>query len=296
MASDDDVTEVVRRRLQTLMAEIAPRRAVPPADAQTPPPMTGRPSESAQTEVESETSDGAAPGAERLETTDETTEETTEPAAVSRLRGLSEGVGARARGFVKEHLVVIGIIVLTGCMWGGYSLFQARTSSVAVAASQPSVQVSVAAAPSPSGSAQPSVLVHVLGQVRRPGVVTLPEGARVQDAIAAAGGLTRLARPGDLNLAARVSDGAQLVIGREGSTINDTAGAVGGTPGADAVIDLNAATVEQLDTLPGVGPVTAAKILAWRELHGRFRAVAELQEVDGIGPKSYADIAPRVRV
>jgi len=226
----------------------------------------------------------------------ETPDPPTSPAPARHLRGLSEGVGARARAFVKEHLVVIGIIVLTGCMWGGYSLFQARTSSVAIAASEPSVQVSVAAAPSPSLSAQSTVLVHVLGQVRRPGVVSLPEGARVQDALAAAGGLTRLARPGDLNLAARVSDGAQLVIGRAGSTMNDAAAAAGGTPGADAVIDLNAATVEQLDTLPGVGPVTAAKILAWREEHGRFRAVAELQEVDGIGPKSYADIAPRVRV
>ncbi len=86
------------------------------------------------------------------------------------------------------------------------------------------------------------------------------------------------------------------MIGRTGSTVNDAATTVSPGSSGATIIDLNAATVEQLDTLPGVGPVTAAKILAWREQHGRFRNVAELQEVDGIGPKSYAEIAPHVRV
>lgn len=198
------------------------------------------------------------------------------------------------RQFLRDHLVVIGIIVLTGCMWGGYSLFQSRTTAVALPSTGPGVQVSVTV---PSASPTPTVLVHVLGEVERPGVVTLPEGSRVRDALAAAGGLTDRAVPGELNLAARVSDGTQLVIGRRGSQLRAST-APGGTAGAaaDATLDLNTATLEQLDTLPGVGPVTAAKILAWRDAHQRFRTVAELQEVDGIGPKSYAQIAPRVRV
>lgn len=206
-------------------------------------------------------------------------------------------VAPRVREFVREHLVVVGIVVLTGCLWGGYSLLQARTAPVATAAVAPSVEVS-AAAPSASTSPTPTLLVHVLGEVRKPGVVRLPQGARVRDAIAAAGGLTKRAEPGALNLAAPVGDGAQLVIGREGhdSEVRGVEPTGSGSTGAGAVIDLNTATLTQLDTLPGVGPVTAQKILDWREEHTRFRSVAELQEVDGIGPKSYAEIAPHVRV
>jgi len=204
---------------------------------------------------------------------------------------LRQARASTARRFVREHLVVIGVIVLTGCVWGGWSLFQARSTPVAAAAAQPSVQVS-ASSPSPLTR----ILVHVLGEVRRPGVVALAEGARVQDALDAAGGLTKRATPGQLNLAAPVSDGSQLVIGRKGSQVHATSPTAGAEPGAPAKVDLNTATLEQLDTLPGVGPVTATKILAWRAAHQRFRTVAELQEVDGIGPKSYSQIAAHVRV
>ena len=153
----------------------------------------------------------------------------------------------------------------------------------------------------------------MLGAVRHPGLVRLPDGARVQDAIKAAGGLRRDADPDELNLAQPLEDGVQLVVGTTkhpagevrppgGST---AAAAVPGAPAgraaakggaAGAPVDLNRATVDQLDTLPGVGPVTAQKILDWREQHGRFSRVDELQEVDGIGPKSYARLAPLVRV
>lgn len=205
----------------------------------------------------------------------------------------------RVREFVREHLVVVGIVVLTGCLWGGYSLLQARSTPVATAAAAPSVEVST---PEPSASSTPTLLVHVLGEVRRPGVVRVPQGARVRDIILAAGGLTKRADPGALNLAAPVGDGAQLVLGRDGDDTEvrgaESAGSGSGSGSAEgtAAIDLNTATLAQLDTLPGVGPVTAQKILDWREEHDRFRSVAELQEVDGIGPKSYAEIAPRVRV
>ena len=117
----------------------------------------------------------------------------------------------------------------------------------------------------------------------------------------AAGGLTRAARPGRLNLAQPLSDGQQVVIGTNDDTDSEVrdGSAPGDSPTGSstaATVDLNRATTAELEQLPGVGPVTAAAILAWRSQHGRFGAVTELQQVDGIGPKTYAQIAPHVRV
>jgi competence protein ComEA len=140
-------------------------------------------------------------------------------------------------------------------------------------------------------SVAPSVVVHVAGEVREPGVVSLPAGARVADALRAAGGLRRGGRLGPTNLARVLSDGERIEIG--GQAPDAASGPGGGTSGP---IDLNTATAEQLDELPGVGPVTAAKILAWRTEHGRFSVVDELAEVPGIGPKTLAELRPRVRV
>ncbi len=144
------------------------------------------------------------------------------------------------------------------------------------------------AAPSPSAS----LLVHVAGEVRKPGVVRLPAGARVEDAVQAAGGLRRGASLGMTNLARVVADGERIEVGGSDPTAHgvENAGAVG------ALLDLNTATSDQLDGLPGVGPVTAAKILAWRTEHGRFTVVDELAEVPGIGPKTLAELRPLVRV
>ena len=188
------------------------------------------------------------------------------------------------------------LVLVVGTGWTVYGLLQARSTPVAVAAVP-----TVVASPTPTPSATPpEVLVHVLGAVRRPGLVRLPEGSRVADAIDAAGGLTGSAEPGELNLAAVVPDGAQVVVGTRSKPGGEVRAAVGdgggGTATGSGTVSLNTATLQQLDTLPGVGPVTAQKILDWRAEHGRFTAVTELQEVDGIGPKTYADIAPHVRV
>ncbi len=189
------------------------------------------------------------------------------------------------------------VVLLVGCGWTAYSLLQARSTPVAVAAVP-----SVLSSPTASATPVPRVLVHVLGAVRRPGLVELEEGGRVADALALAGGLTAAADPGELNLAAVVADGSQLVIGTRGKPRGELrgdgagAGAGPGSGSAPGKVSLNTATLQQLDTLPGVGPVTAQRILDWREQHGRFNSVTELQEVDGIGPKTYADIAPNVRV
>jgi competence protein ComEA len=146
-------------------------------------------------------------------------------------------------------------------------------------------------------SAAADVVVDVAGKVRRPGIVRLSSGARVVDALTAAGG----ALPGvdltPLNLARRLVDGEQVLVGAAAATPAAPGGGTAGRPaGTGGQLDLNAATVEQLQALPGVGPVLAQRIVDWRTEHGRFSTVDELREVSGIGAKKFADLKDRVRV
>ncbi|MFG1753285.1 helix-hairpin-helix domain-containing protein [Streptosporangium sandarakinum] len=140
--------------------------------------------------------------------------------------------------------------------------------------------------------AVPEVVVHVTGKVRRPGVITLPVGSRVTDAVRAAGGVRRGAGTGHLNLARRLVDGEQIDVGAPGPAAAPPAGA----DPAEAVIDLNTATPQQLEQLPGVGEVLARRIVEYRDGHGGFRAVEQLREVSGIGDRKYAEMKDRVRV
>jgi competence protein ComEA len=137
-------------------------------------------------------------------------------------------------------------------------------------------------APDDGASAEPVapvIYVHVLGQVATPGLYELPDGARAVDAVAAAGGFTEKADAAGINLARLVSDGEQIVVPAIGEA---APGAVPGITG-DGRVNLNTADSAALDTLPGVGPATAAKILAWRDEHGRFESVDDLLDVGGIG-------------
>ena len=148
-------------------------------------------------------------------------------------------------------------------------------------------------------------LVHVAGAVRRPGVYRLADGARVQDAVRRAGGATSRADTGAINLAARLADGQQVVVPRRvgGAGAGAATGGAGGGGAAGAgaggaaapPISLSTATLEQLDTLDGVGPATARKILDWRRQHGGFRSVDDLGQVPGIGPKRLAALRERVQ-
>ncbi len=187
-----------------------------------------------------------------------------------------------------------------------------RTDSSTAGASRPS------GAPEPlPASASPAVIrVHVIGRVARPGVHEVPVGARVVDAVDAAGGMTTGAHPGTLNLAQPVCDGCQVVIPAAGNgtlvppAATGSAGSVAGagTPqsaatgsgsagaGPSDLVDLNTASQSQLEAIDGVGPVMAGRILAWRQQHGRFTKVDELQEIDGIGPKTFARLKDHVRI
>jgi competence protein ComEA len=151
--------------------------------------------------------------------------------------------------------------------------------------------VTAARAASPATAAR-LLVVDVVGAVRRPGLVRLAEGSRVAAAIAQAGGLRRGAERAGVNFAAPVSDGQQVVVPQRGAAV--AAGAGGGGGGAASAstgpVSLSSATAEQLDALPGVGPVTAEKIVAYRQQHGAFRSVDELDAISGIGPSRIADL------
>ena len=156
--------------------------------------------------------------------------------------------------------------------------------------------------PPPGTSAAPVLLVHVSGKVRRPGVVELPAGSRVIDAIEAAGGARAGAHLGLLNLARPLVDGEQVAVGVAvaapplsvgvpvGTTLPATAAPAG------ALVNLNTATQPELEELPGVGPVTATSILEWRAEHGGFSTVDELIEVSGIGEVTLAELRDLVTV
>lgn len=134
----------------------------------------------------------------------------------------------------------------------------------------------------------PPIVVAVAGRVRHPGIVHLARGARVVDAIRAAGGVLPGADIGLLNLARRLGDGEQVVVGLPTPAAAPSAGAPGGAPAPGTPVDLNAATVAQLVALPGVGPVTAQRIVDWRNAHGAFVSVDQLRQVPGIGPAKLA--------
>ena len=158
---------------------------------------------------------------------------------------------------------------------------------------QPSSEVGLAppaAPPAQTATTPPAqVVVDVVGAVRRPGLYRLAEGTRIADAVEHAGGATRKANLSLINLAAPLADGQQVVVPGRGSGAAAGAAPTGaGSAGAPGLptgpVHLNTATLEQLDTLPGIGPVTAQKILDYRQKHGSFTNVDELDAVSGIGP------------
>ena len=148
------------------------------------------------------------------------------------------------------------------------------------------------------GDADRAVVVHVAGAVRRPGVYRMRANARVDDAVGRAGGVTRRADLTQVNLAAQVEDGRQVLVPLRVRTAAAGGGsATGATPTTPGVpLNINTATLEQLDELDGIGPTTAQHILDYREEHGGFGSVEELGEVPGIGDVRLASLREQVRV
>lgn len=158
-----------------------------------------------------------------------------------------------------------------------------------------------------ASTAGPSIVVDVSGKVRSPGIHRLPAGSRVADALRAAGGVRPGANTDGLNRARLLVDGEQVLVGSPaavsgpGAVPGGGGGGVAGTGGAvtgaapAAPVSLNTATADQLDTLPGVGPVLAQHIIDYRTQHGGFRSVDELREVNGIGDRRFADLRNLVR-
>ncbi|MFJ9389718.1 helix-hairpin-helix domain-containing protein [Nocardioides sp. NPDC101246] len=203
------------------------------------------------------------------------------------------------------HLVVVSLVLVVGLAVACWWMIRADPEVVPAARASPSASPLVAL---PTGSAAPgsaaatplggasagTVTVDVEGKVPKPGIVVLPMGSRVVDAVEAAGGASHKHLAG-LNLAALLSDGQQIVVGAPnggGVAVPGSGASAAGAPGAG--VSLNTASLEELETLPGVGPVTAQAIIDWRTTNGAFTSVDELLEVDGIGPKTYDSLAPLV--
>lgn len=219
----------------------------------------------------------------------------------------------------RRHIPAMVVIVVLALGLTLFSIMRAQSQTLPLAVTQaappPIAQNPSAGVPegAPSVAASAAQLeIHVAGAVKKPGVVLLEPGARVHDAIDAAGGVRKGVKTGMLNLAQPLSDGQQVFVGsgQEESGVrsgvqgpaDDGAGGGAGAAGAGGAgagtgpVNLNTASASELEQLPGVGPVMAGKIVDWRTSHNRFSAVTELQEIDGVGPKTYERLAPLVTV
>ncbi|HEY6584843.1 MAG TPA: ComEA family DNA-binding protein [Gaiellaceae bacterium] len=178
---------------------------------------------------------------------------------------------------VTRGRAIAGALLLIGALFlGGRYLAGAGTAK--------ETQVTAESSGALEAAPAPRLVVHVVGAVRRPGLYRLRDGSRIADAVHRAGGATRHADLSLVNLAAPVSDGTQVVVPRRAPPAAPGAPPAEGPAAAAGPVHLNTATVEQLDELPGVGPVTAQKIVDYREQHGAFSSVDDLDAIPGIGP------------
>jgi len=191
--------------------------------------------------------------------------------------------------FTRRQALAGAVLLLLALAIGGRWLMRPGSSSEALAVT-PVVPAaaSAAAATAPQPAAPTAeVVVDVVGAVAAPGLYRLEDGSRIADAVARAGGVTRKANVSAVNLAAPLVDGTQVVVPRRGEQAPPPPAAEAGATGAapSGPIHLNTATAAELEAIPGVGPVTAQRIIDFREQNGPFRSVDELDAVSGIGPK-----------
>ncbi|MEJ5252518.1 MAG: helix-hairpin-helix domain-containing protein [Armatimonadota bacterium] len=214
---------------------------------------------------------------------------------------------------IPKGWLAVGVLVVLTCgvmLWQGIStsytpaeLQLAQPGQDLSAPSDNTIQSPEQSAPSAEKS---EIVVHVAGAVKKPGVVRVPRGSRVDDAVMAAGGFSSQADPDSVNLAQPLEDGVQVYVPRKGESVvvEGRVGAVEPTPapararseGSTGRININTATAEQLESLPGIGPVTARAIVEYRRQNGGFHSVEELLEVRGIGEKRLEQIRSFVMV
>jgi competence protein ComEA len=218
--------------------------------------------------------------------------------------GARDGDGVDGRRRLVMHLDRRGVravlalvalaVVVTGWMWWQgrpREVMLAPAMSVAGAPMAGAALGTAGAAAAPVGA----VVVHVLGSVRNPGLVRLPAGSRVDDALVAAGGAKSEKARGSVNLARIVIDGEQIIVSADGVVVAISSGGSGGADSGPG-IGLNTATATELEALPGVGPVLAERIVAWRTANGVFHSADELSEVSGIGDSILEQIRPLVHM
>lgn len=205
------------------------------------------------------------------------------PGRALRLRALAAWLDASPAETLGLAVLLLGGTLVTALVWW-------------LGIPRPAPPPPVLPVPQDTSSAEAEIAVHVAGAVRHPGVVRLPPGARVADALDAAGGAAPNAALDALNLARSLSDGDQVVVPIPGASPPAMAptGAASSATAArrpDGRLDLNRASVAELEELPGIGPVLAARIVAWRDEHGPFTTVGQLRDVPGIGERTFQNLA-----
>ena len=289
--SDADA-DVIRARLRVLLEDRSAGGWVPDADDE-PSDRTFRPGDRAPREVPDRPDDlsaGTTPG-----------NPSDLPPGIGRHRAPGRAVRWDPGGGGARSLWIAGLLaalLLAGWTW----LERPRVEPAPAGPPAGAPSAATDALTPPVGEASETsaaVVVSVVGLVARPGLVTLPAGARVADAVEAAGGLLPGADPASVNLAALVPDGAQIAVGVPGAAVGpggSSDGVLGTGPGPGSRVDLNSASAGELDALPGIGPVLAQRIVDHRTRHGPFRSVDQLDDVPGIGPAIAAELAELVVV
>ena len=310
-APDGDIGATARRRLAALAAEYAPARVADEAAAH---------SDAREAEAEGRLASASDPTAAASPTAESSRAET--ESAPVRARHLAPQPGRsrpRRWDIDAHHLALVAVAVCAVLVVTAWLLFRSMpraevapavaARSLPAGATAPPTDAAVATGGAPASVTPPptvpssaaGLVVDVAGKVRRPGIVELPSGSRVVDALQAAGGIRAGVDTRELNLARQLVDGEQIVVGYDvpaGAPATAPPGPsdTPSTGGTIEPVNLNTATAEQLDTLPGIGPVTSQAILDWREENGGFTSVEELLEVSGIGDATLSDVAPYVFV